>query len=100
MSEICFDVDTCSEVYKEYIRDSVYGETTHGKTLENMIFIYRNKKYVMEFRLEFLFDFDNGFHYTYFTDFNCRPNRLKSNVKTIFENHIRNNFVSTDRLSQ
>lgn len=101
LKDIEFDVETCSEVYKEYIRDSKYGDTTQGNTSEKMIFIYKNKTYIMEFRLDFSFDFENGFNYTYFSDFVCKPKtkQITDKVFSEFENYIRNHFVTTDRLS-
>lgn len=98
-TNIDFDVETCSEKYKEYIRDAEYGDTVSRTTKENMIFIYENKKYTVRFNLEFSFDFENGFTYANFSDF--KPSRItKPVLMDEFVKYIKVNFVSTDRLSR
>jgi hypothetical protein len=93
-----FDVETCTEKYKQHIRCKKYGDIIEAKTEENMIFIYSNKTYIIKFKLEFLYDFENGFNYTRFSDFKSNR-KLKDNIKNVFENHIINNFVTEDRMS-
>jgi len=96
--QIMFDVETCSEKYKEYIRCAKYGDTISRTTKESMIFIYNNKKYVVRFILEFSFDFENGFHYANFSDF--KSNRITApNLMDEFISYIKEHFVTSDRLS-
>ena len=97
-SDIEFDVETCSEVYKESIRCGAYGDTIEDYTRENMIFIYKDKKYKMYFDLQFSFNFEDGFIHTYFTNFELNE-WIKPSVKKEMEKYIRQNFVTEDRLS-
>ena len=96
--EIIFDVETCSEVYKHHIRESKYGDITESTTDEYMIFIYKNKTYKIKFKLQFSFDFENGFNYTYFSNFKSNI-RIKDNVMEEFQKHIKETFVTLNRLS-
>lgn len=98
MKEPSFDVETCSEEYKEYIRDAKYGDMVEETSNEYMIFIYKNKKHVVKFNLEFAFDFENGFYHCNFSNFSCET-KLNNNVMETFQNYIKNNFVTEDRLS-
>ena len=59
MSKIIFDVETCSEKYKEHIRGANYSDTITRTTKESMVFSYKDKKYTVKFSLEFSFDFEN-----------------------------------------
>lgn len=93
-----FDVETCSEKYKEYIRGAEYGDTITQTTKENMIFIYDNKKCTIKFTLEFSFDFENGFTYTSFSDFKS-SRKIKPELMSEFENYVKCHFVTSDRLS-
>lgn len=96
--QISFEVETCSEKYKEYIRAAKYGDTISRTTKENMMFICNNKKYTIRFELEFSFDFENGFYYTNFSDF--KSSRITDHkLMTEFTNYIMSHFVTTDRLS-
>lgn len=99
MTNLCFEVETCSERYKKYIRSAEYGDTVSETTNENMIFLFDNKKYTIKFTLEFSFDFENGFNYTNFSDFKSSRN-AKSDILNEFIKHIKNNFVTSDRLSR
>ena len=96
--EIVYDVETCSEKYKQCIRKKKYGDTIEKVTKESVIFIYENKKYTVKFILEFSFDFDNGFHYTNFSDFKC-SRIVNENLMNEFQRYIRRNFVTSERLS-
>jgi len=96
--EIMYDVETCSENYKKYIRSAKYGDTISKTTKENMIFIYNEKKYIIRFCLEFSFDFENSFNYTYFSDFKCNR-KIEENVMNKFISCVKKEFISTDRLS-
>ncbi len=93
-----YDVETCSEVYKEHIRSIKYGDSISNVTDENMIFIYKEKKFIVKFKLDFSFDFENGFHYTKFSDFTYNR-KVNDDEKKEFEECIRTSFVSEDRLS-
>ena len=96
--QIVFDVETCSEKFKEHIRGAKYGDIISRTTNENMIFIYNNKKYIVRFILEFSFDFENGFHYAKFSDF--KSNRITGpNLMNEFMNYIRDDFMTAERLS-
>lgn len=98
MDNIDYDVETCSEKYKELIRDGSYGDIIEGNTKEKMIFIYNKKKYIIKFDVDFSYDFENGFNHTYFSNFTC--NRvIEYNIQKTFENYIIKNFVTNDRLS-
>ena len=98
MSEIDFDVETCSEKYKEHIREAKYGDTVYNITNEKMIFIHKDKKYIVTFVLEFDFDFENGFNYTSFSDFKS-SRKINNKLMSEFEDYIKNHFVTSDRLS-
>jgi hypothetical protein len=98
MKEPSFDVETCSEEYKEYIRGAKYGDIVEQISNEYMIFIYRNKKHIVKFNLDFSYDFENGFNHTYFSNFSCSVN-INNNLMETFQNCIKNNFVTEDRLS-
>lgn len=93
-----YDVETCSEVYKEYIRSIEYGESISRVTDENMIFIYKEKKFIVKFKLDFSFDFENSFHYARFSDFTYNR-KVNDDEKNEFEKYIKENFVTLDRLS-
>jgi len=95
---IIYDVETCSEEYKSFIREIAYGDTISETTQEMMIFIYNKKKYVVKFGLEFSFDFENGFHYTNFSDFKCNR-KIEENVMNEFISCIKKTFITIDRLS-
>ena len=99
MTSLCVEVETCSERYKKYIRSAEYGDTVSETTNENMIFLFDNKKYTIKFTLDFSFDFENGFNYTNFSDFKSSRN-AKSDILNEFIKHIKNNFVTSDRLSR
>ncbi len=93
-----FDVETCTEVYKEVIRDAKYGDLVGDITRENMTFIVNGKKIKMYFYLDFSFDFDNGFNHTYFTNFET-DTWVKPSLRKEMERYIRTTFVTEDRLS-
>ena len=93
-----FDVETCTEVYKEVIRDAKYGDLVGDITRENMTFIVNDKKIKMYFYLDFSFDFDNGFNHTYFTNFET-DTWVKPSLRKEMERYIRTTFVTEDRLS-
>lgn len=98
MSEIDFDVETCSEKYKQHIRCINYGDSISKTTKESMLFIYKDKKYTVKFTLEFSFDYENGFHYTTFSDF--KSSRITPpDLMDEFVKYIKTHFVTTDRLS-
>lgn len=98
MSNLDFDIETCSEKYKKYIRGTKYGDTVSKTTKENIIFLIDNKKYIVKFTLEFSFDYENGFNYTNFSDF--KINRItKTELMNEFIKYIKNNFVNSERLS-
>lgn len=94
-----YDVETCSEKYKEHIRSKKYGDTITKITKENMIFIHNEKKYIVRFILDFSYDFENGFHYTHFSDFKCNR-KIDYKLMAEFEKEIRTNFISHDRMSE
>lgn len=96
--EIIYDVETCSENYKKYIRSISYGDTISKMTKENMIFNYNKQKYTVKFELDFSFDFENGFHYADFSSFTC-SRRIDNKVMDEFVKYIKQHFVTTDRLS-
>jgi hypothetical protein len=95
---IIFDVETCSEKYKQHIRGKKYGDIITATTKENIIFIYDEKKYIIKFKLEFSYDFENEFNYTHFSDFTSNR-KLKDTIKNVFETHIREKFITYDRMS-
>lgn len=97
-SNVEFDVETCTEVYKEVIRDAKYGDLVGDVTRENMTFIVNKKKIKMYFYLDFSFDFEEGFYHTYFTNFEL-DTWVKPSLRKEMERYIRNNFVTEDRLS-
>ena len=98
MSKIVFDVETCSEKYKEHIRGANYSDTITRTTKESMVFSYKDKKYTVKFSLEFSFDFENGFYYTTFSDF--KSTRITPpDLMDEFTKYIKTHFVTTDRLS-
>ena len=43
-------------------------------------------------------DFENGFNHSYFSNFSCSVN-INNNLMEAFQNCIKNNFVTEDRLS-
>lgn len=98
MADLDYAVETCSERYKEYIREAKYGDTVSKTTKENMIFLFDNKKYIVRFTLEFTFDFENGFTDTNFSDF--KSSRI-TNPSLMYEfiKCIQKSFVTTNRLS-
>lgn len=97
-STVDFDVETCTEVYKEYIRNAKYGDVVAAITRENMTFIVNNKKIKIYFNLDFSFEFEEGFYHAYFTNF--EPDTwIKPHLRRDMENYIRRTFVTTDRLS-
>lgn len=98
MSEIIYDVETASEVYKEYIRGAEYGDVVSKTTSEYMIFIYKEKRITVSFKLKFSYDFDDGFTNTKFSDFSYSSN-LPDDEKKEFQACIENGFVTCDRLS-
>lgn len=98
MTEYDYDVETCSEVYKEYIRVANYGDTVSKITDEYMVFIYKEKKITVNFKLDFWYDFDDGFGRTEFSNFKCNSN-INDDLKKEFENCIKSSFVTSDRLS-
>lgn len=98
MSEIMYDVETCSEKYKEHIRGAKYGDRVEKTTKENMIFIYNDKKYTVRFVLKFSFDFEDGFSFTEFSDFKS-SRKTEPEVMDEFISCIKSNFISLDRLS-
>ena len=57
-----YDVATCSELYKEYIRSLNYGDSISRTTDEYMVFMYKEKKFIVKFKLDFSFDFEDSFH--------------------------------------
>jgi hypothetical protein len=98
MSEIIYDVETCSEKYKEHIRKAKYGDKVEKTTKENMIFIYNDKKYTVKFVLKFAFDFEDGFFFTDFFDFKS-SRKIEPDLMNEFINHIKMKFITLDRLS-
>lgn len=98
MSEFIYDVETCSEKYKEHIRGAKYGAKVEKTTKENMIFIHGGKKYTVRFVLKFAFDFEDGFFYTEFSDFKS-SRKVEPNLMDEFIYHIKTKFITLDRLS-
>lgn len=98
MSVFEFDVETCSEKYKEHIRCINYGDSISTTTKESMIFIHKDKKYTIKFSLEFAFDYENGFCYTNFSDFTS-SRKIMPELMAEFVNYIKGHFVTSDRLS-
>jgi hypothetical protein len=98
MDGIDYDVETCSEVYKQYIRSAKYGDIVSNTTKENIIFIYKEKKFILKFTLDFSFDFNNGFNHTNFYDFSYNR-KVNDDEKKEFERYVNHNFVTEDRLS-
>lgn len=99
MNKIEYDVENCSENYKQYIRQANYGDTVSRTTNENVVFIFENKKYIVKFNLEFSFDFENGFNYIDFSNIKC--NRVAPPfLMNEFISYINRFFVTSDRLSR
>jgi hypothetical protein len=98
MSKIVYDVETCSEKYKEHIRCAKYGAKVEKTTKENTIFIYNDKKYTVKFVLKFAYDFEDGFFFTEFSDFKSSK-KIGPDLMDEFINHIKTNFITLDRLS-
>jgi hypothetical protein len=98
MSEIIYDVETCSEKYKEHIRVAKYGTKVEKTTKENTIFIHNDKKYTVKFVLKFAYDFEDGFFFTEFSDFKSSK-KIEPNLMDEFINHIKTKFITLDRLS-
>ena len=98
MSEIMYDVETCSEKYKEYIRGAKYGTKVEKITKENMIFIYKDKKYTVKFVLKFAFDFEDGFLFTEFSDFKS-SRKTEPKLMDEFIDCVKTKFITLDRLS-
>jgi len=98
MSEFVYDVETCSENYKDHIRTAKYGAIVEKTTKESMIFIYNNKKYTIKFVLKYAFDFDNGFYYTDFSEFKS-SRKVEPDLMNDFIDCIKKGFVTSDRLS-
>ena len=98
MEKIVFDVETCSEKYKEHIRNKKYGDIIQKTTKESMVFIYGGAKYTVKFTLEFSYDFENAFNYTYFSEFKC-SRKVSPNVMEEFEKYIMDRFITNDRMS-
>lgn len=98
MKDYIFDLETCSEKYKEHIRSIEYGDSVEATTKEHVIFIYKDKKIIVTFTLKFSFDFINGFNYTDFSYFES-SRKVSNYVMKEFEKYIRSEFVNSDRLS-
>jgi hypothetical protein len=98
MSKSIYDIETCSEKYKEHIRGTKYGTKVEKTTKENIIFIYNDKKYTISFVFKFAYDCEDGFFFTKFSDFKSRQ-KIEHELMDEFINHIKTKFITLDRLS-
>ena len=98
MSKIVYDIETCSEKYKEHIRGTKYGTKVEKTTKENIIFIHNDKKYTISFVFKFAYDCEDGFFFTKFSDFKSRQ-KIEHDLMDEFINHIKTKFITLDRLS-
>lgn len=99
MSEIVYNVETCSEKYKEHIRGAKYGTKVEKTTKENTIFIHNDKKYTIRFVLKFAYDFEDEFLFTEFSDFKS-SRKIEPDLMDEFIVHIKTKFITLDRLSR
>jgi hypothetical protein len=103
------DIITMTENYKRKIRGAEYDETVRGNTKELIEFLFTNdnnesREVLVEFEVEFLFSFEDGFHYTKFNNFifNYPSDNFDypDNMEYQLESYIINEFVNVDRLSE